>query len=194
MNIVERALALAYCGHSGQFRKGNNLSGVKLPYICHPIDVANLLNRWNIQDENMIAAAFLHDVLEDTRITKDEIANDTNEIVAHYVSELTHDPAVAKQDYINSFPNKPVEIFLIKMADRIANIRDFQASSPDYADKYAMKAENLFRCFYKYNLKGKEIVDKYGINTYSQIDKNIPSCVANELNEEILALRELLDF
>lgn len=176
MNIIENALALAYRGHSGQFRKDNNL-----PYICHPVDVANLLNKWDIRDENMIAAAFLHDTLEDTSITKEEIKNSTNETVAYYVSELTHDPSITKQQYLDSFIDKPIEIFIIKMADRIANVRDFQISSHDYADKYAMKAEKLFRAFY--DSREDEILSKYGIYTCAKIENAIPSCVVINLME-----------
>ena len=170
MNIIENALALAYRGHSGQFRKDNNL-----PYICHPVDVANLLNKWNIKDENMIAAAFCHDLLEDTDITIEQIDSATNGLVANYVHYLTFYGNISKQNYMDSFVDKPIEIFLIKMADRIANIRDFEVSSPDYAYKYAMKAEKLFRAFY--GCRDDEIVNKYGIHTYEKIESDIPSCV-----------------
>jgi GTP pyrophosphokinase len=175
---VKNALDLAYRGHDGQFRKGNNLSGVKLPYICHPVDVANLLNKWNISDEDMIAAAFMHDLLEDTDITIEHIDSTTNGLVASYVHHLTFYGNVSKQEYIDGFAYKPVQILLIKMADRIVNVRDFQVSSPDYADKYALKAKNVFKSFYD---REDEIIKMYGKDTFELISKDIPSCVILEL-------------
>ena len=164
MNIIENALNLAYSSHKGQFRKGNNLSPVKLPYICHPIDVVNLLYKWGVKDENMIAAAFLHDVLEDTETTAQQIIDCTNNVVSYYVENLTHDPKLSKQEYVDSFETKPIEIFLIKLADRICNVKDFTISSPKYALEYAKKASKLYyRIFYMQQTL-PDIIMKYAPN------------------------------
>ena len=171
--MIKNALDLAYRGHDGQFRKGNNL-----PYICHPVDVANILNRWNISDENMIAAAFLHDLIEDTKVTIEQIDSATNGLVANYVHHLTFYGNVSKQDYIDGFAYKPIPILLIKMADRIVNVRDFQVSSPDYADKYALKAKNIFKSFYD---REDEIIKMYGKDTFDLISKDVPITVLLEL-------------
>ena len=170
-NIIKNALDLAHKSHDGQFRKGNNLSGVKLPYVCHPVDVVNILNKWNIPDENMIAAGFLHDTLEDTSVSVEEIVEATNDIVAYYVKELTHDPNVPKQDYIDNFVDKPIQIFLIKVADRICNVRDFEVSSSDYARKYAKKADKIFKSLFK---RYTEIDNTFGSGVSTLIHKDVP--------------------
>ena len=64
--LVERAFAFSEHAHQGQFRKSGE------PYITHPLAVASILSQWRI-DAQGLAAALLHDVMEDTKVTKTEI-------------------------------------------------------------------------------------------------------------------------
>jgi GTP pyrophosphokinase len=73
---VERAIALAIRAHEGQSRKDG-----QLPYVVHPVTVALILSRYT-GDEDTIIAGLLHDVLEDTLVTADEIERAFGEKVA----------------------------------------------------------------------------------------------------------------
>ena len=85
MNITDKALVFATAAHAavGQLRKGSGL-----PYIVHPVAVAELIQTVTHTPE-MVAAALLHDVVEDTDITIELIRDQFGDVVAHYVAGLT---------------------------------------------------------------------------------------------------------
>jgi len=70
-SLIERAFRIAAAAHEGQFRKGS-----RLPYFAHPSAVALLLARSGISDPVILAAALLHDVLEDTELTVETLEVD----------------------------------------------------------------------------------------------------------------------
>ncbi|MBQ8681816.1 MAG: bifunctional (p)ppGpp synthetase/guanosine-3',5'-bis(diphosphate) 3'-pyrophosphohydrolase [Bacilli bacterium] len=72
MNLVEQAEIFAYKAHDGQYRKGDVGNGEKIPYIAHPLEVARRLASYGF-DTEVIAAGFLHDVVEDTDYTLEDI-------------------------------------------------------------------------------------------------------------------------
>lgn len=109
MNIINKALEFALEAHAGQ----KDDSGK--PYIVHPIQTADIL-KFVTNDENLIAAAYLHDVLEDCDIDYKTLVNEFNEDVANLVKEVT------KKSY-NTFPNlKTQRGIMLKFADRLSNI------------------------------------------------------------------------
>ena len=73
--LVERAFAFSENAHQGQFRKSGE------PYITHPLAVASILSQWRL-DAQGLAAALLHDVMEDTAVTKVEIESSFGKPVA----------------------------------------------------------------------------------------------------------------
>jgi len=80
--LVERAFAFSEQAHLGQFRKSGD------PYITHPLAVASILSQWRI-DAQGLAAALLHDVMEDTKVTKNEIETSFGKPVADMVDGVS---------------------------------------------------------------------------------------------------------
>ena len=80
--LVERAFEFSESAHRGQFRKSGE------PYITHPLAVASILSQWRL-DAQGLAAALLHDVMEDTAVTKDEIETKFGKPVADMVDGVS---------------------------------------------------------------------------------------------------------
>ena len=131
LNKLIEAASFAAKKHSGQTRKGENAE----PYINHPLEVANLLvNVGKIEDYDVLIAAILHDTIEDTATTNEEIAELFGETVAGYVAEVTDDKslpkATRKQLQIEHAPHLSSGAKYIKLADKISNIRDVSENPP----------------------------------------------------------------
>lgn len=119
------ALKFAAEKHVSQRRKGSD----DVPYINHPIKVAELLySIGQITDNDVLSAAVLHDTLEDTSTTRDELAQLFGAKVASIVAEVTDDMEQTyddrKREQIRKAPTLSHEAKLIKIADKITNIRD----------------------------------------------------------------------
>ena len=135
--------------HSKQRRKNVDAS----PYINHPIEVAMHLSRvGNIDDEDVLAAALLHDTVEDTQTTKEEIVAEFGERVAHLVLECTDDKGLAKTErkrlQIVNAPHKSPGAKMIKISDKTCNLRSILADPPrgwslDRQKEYFMWAEQV---------------------------------------------------
>ena len=129
--ILLRALAFAAERHSGQRRKDAAAS----PYINHPIALADVLaNEGRVLDVVVLSAAMLHDVIEDTPTTADEIAVRFGTRIAAVVVEVSDDrsldKATRKLRQIEHAPHLSPEAKLVKLADKICNLRDILASPP----------------------------------------------------------------
>lgn len=140
--MILKAAEFASNKHKGQFRKGNR----NTPYINHPIKVAYVLEKFNISDEEIIAAAILHDVIEDTDATATDIENVFNKRVAGLVMEVTDNKAesrdIRKAAQIKNAPNLSHDAKLIRIADKICNIQDVCGlDAPDW--NYERKYEYL---------------------------------------------------
>lgn len=147
MSLVYQAILTATEAHRGQKRKDNTTD-----YIVHCMCVTSDVNRLFGFNETRLCAAMLHDTLEDTTLTYDEIVKDFGVVVANIVKELTYDKSYAdKNAYIESFVNKSDDAFIIKIIDRWNNIQDFlNLGNVDYAYKYAKKAESLLDRAFKF--------------------------------------------
>ena len=138
------ALKFAAKAHEGQFRK----DGVT-PYIEHPKAVVKMLNGWGITRPRLICAAYLHDVLEDTDVTEDEIAKRFTFFVSATVKTLTREAEEDKADYLKRIAGSGVNALLIKCADRICNTLDFiRDGKADYARTYFHMADCVFNALY----------------------------------------------
>ncbi len=133
--ILDAALFSAQ-RHSTQRRKGAAVQ----PYINHLIEVAQLVSTALTEaDTTVLAGALLHDVLEDTTTTKDELEKRFGLVVANLVSELTDDKSLPKEErkrlQIENAPKKSQRAGMIKIADKISNLRAI-ISSPraDWSD------------------------------------------------------------
>jgi (p)ppGpp synthase/HD superfamily hydrolase len=124
LRLVSEAADLAAHRHSGMQRKGRGNE----PYINHLAEVANLLSAATAgADAELVAAGWLHDAIEDTATTEAELAETFGSRVAALVVEVTDDMSLPKparrQRQIIDAPHKSPGAKLIKIADKISNIR-----------------------------------------------------------------------
>lgn len=129
--VLFEALSYASKMHAQQRRKDKEAS----PYINHPIDVANILvTVGNIQDTSVLAAAILHDTIEDTEASEADLIERFGEDIASLVMECTDDKSLPKdrrkQLQIEHAPHKSPRAKHIKIADKISNVRDLSSSPP----------------------------------------------------------------
>ena len=124
IRLVSEAADLAARRHNGMARKGRGNE----PYVNHLAEVANLLALvTDGEDAELVAAGWLHDTVEDTETTRDELAQKFGERVAALVAEVTDDMSLPKpqrrERQIEDAPHKSQGARLIKIADKISNIR-----------------------------------------------------------------------
>jgi len=129
--LILKACEFAADKHRNQRRKDH----ARTPYINHPLAVARVLaDEGGVKDAEMLAAAILHDTLEDTQTTLEELRKAFGRRVASLVAEVTDDKTlpkqVRKQRQIDHGPSKSQGAALIKVADKICNLRDLKKSPP----------------------------------------------------------------
>ncbi len=145
--LIERAICFAALAHKGACRKGSHL-----PYIVHPIETMMLVARMT-DDMEVIAAAALHDVVEDTPFTVSDIRRMFGKRVADLVSFESENKRegqpkdstwrVRKEENLAREKEAPREAKLIMLADKISNIRatarDYRENGDKIWDKFNMK-------------------------------------------------------
>src|SRR3979409_756045 len=124
IRLISEAADFAARRHSGMARKGRGNE----PYINHLAEVANLLAiATDGTDAELVAAGWLHDTIEDTKTTREELAQKFSKRVAALVVDVTDDMTLPKdqrrQQQIIDAPKKSPGAKLIKIADKITNIR-----------------------------------------------------------------------
>ena len=129
--IVMRAAQFAADKHRDQRRKDAQAS----PYINHPIQLANVLWReGGVTDPVVIAAALLHDTVEDTQTTPVELRETFGGTIADIMAEVTDDKNLLKAErkrlQIEHAATLSREAKLVKLADKICNVRDVAAHPP----------------------------------------------------------------
>jgi len=132
LRLVSEAAELAARRHSGQHRKGDENE----PYVNHLAEVASLLaSVTDGDDAELVAAGWLHDTIEDTDTSRDELAERFGARVADMVEEVTDDMTLAKSErrrlQVINAPKKSPGAKLIKIADKISNIRARIFFEPD---------------------------------------------------------------
>lgn len=135
--MVMRALDFMKKAHEGQTRWDGS------PYWKHPEQVANILKSWKIDDPNVIIAAYLHDVLEDTKVTYNEICMEYGFKVVGLVQELTFPKNVSDSDYFEQCYLMSNEAKLIKIADILSNITDISSNKSHKFTKKRLEALNV---------------------------------------------------
>lgn len=131
LGTLVKAVAFAADKHSNQRRE----NAEALPYINHPIALANVLaNEGGVEDATVLCAAVLHDTIEDTETTSEELQAIFGPKVASVVMDMTDDKSLEKslrkQRQVEHAPHISKEAKLVKLADKISNLRDIIASSP----------------------------------------------------------------
>lgn len=152
--LILKAYEFANQNHKGQLRKSGE------PYIIHPVQVAYTLSTLNLDDET-ICAALLHDVVEDTNITRQDIVKEFSESIAEMVDGVTKlsklqyitEKEQQVEDYRKMFlaMGKDIRVILIKLSDRLHNMRTLKylkrdrqiAIAKETADLYAPLANRL---------------------------------------------------
>lgn len=147
IEIVKKAYEYADILHQGQKRQSGE------PYISHPLNVAYILADMHA-DKDTICAGLLHDTLEDTNITKEDIAHDFNQVVANLVDGVTklakmNFSSKQAQNYANTRKiitgiTEDVRIIIIKLADRLHNMRTLGFKTPFKQKENALETMEIF--------------------------------------------------
>lgn len=133
LSLVLRAARFAAHHHQDQRRKGHR----QRPYLNHCIEVAELLaNVGGVSDPILLAGALLHDVIEDTSATTEDVRAAFGDEVLALVLEVTDDKALPKAErkrlQVERAPHKSERARLLKLADKISNLRDLVEDSPEW--------------------------------------------------------------
>ena len=131
LKLLLKALAFAAHKHKDQRRKDVDAS----PYINHPISLADILcNEGQITDIETICGALLHDTVEDTETTAEELQQEFGNTISEIVMEVTDDKALPKaerkQAQIDHAAHISDKAKLVKLADKISNLRDVSNNAP----------------------------------------------------------------
>jgi guanosine-3',5'-bis(diphosphate) 3'-pyrophosphohydrolase len=131
LSLIFKALDFAARKHRDQRRKDE----LATPYINHPIEVTELLiNEGNIADINVLVAAILHDTVEDTETTVEELEAVFGVDIAAIVAEVTDDKALPKAErkrlQIENAGRCSRQAKLVKIADKTCNLRDMLINPP----------------------------------------------------------------
>jgi len=147
LEMIEKAFYYAKKFHKGQKRQSGE------DYIIHPLSTAIILAEIEA-DTNTIIAGLLHDILEDTNVKKDEIAYEFNPYVAMLVDGVTKIGKIVfscKEEEIAGNTRKllngiteDIRIFLIKLADRLHNMRTLEFKTPDKQKENALETIRIF--------------------------------------------------
>jgi len=141
---LESAYHFSETAHQGQFRQSGE------PYITHPLAVASILAQWHL-DSQALTAALLHDVMEDTSVTKTEISRNFGKPVAELVDGVSKLDRIEFETHAEAQAEnfrkmllamaRDVRVILIKLADRLHNMRTLAAVEP--AKKRRIARETL---------------------------------------------------
>ena len=149
---IEKAIKMATKAHEGQMRKSGD------PYISHPLAVMKIVEDWGM-DEDTIIAAVLHDTVEDTNITLEDIRKEFGEQVAFLVDGVTKLSNVRSglRDIDTYLPDTKdhllrllgalgadIRVLIIKLADRLHNLRTLSALPPEKQRKIAKESLEVF--------------------------------------------------
>ncbi len=144
---VEAAYHFSFDAHRGQFRFSGD------PYISHPLAVAETLAAWQLDTQALIAA-LLHDVMEDTAITKAQIAEAFGKVAAELVDGVSKLDKIENQSYEEAQAEnfrkmllamaRDVRVILIKLADRLHNMRTLEALRPDKRRRVARETLEIY--------------------------------------------------
>ncbi len=145
--LIKKAYEFSLEHHKGQVRESGE------PYLVHPLQVATLLAEMRL-DTTAITAGLLHDAVEDTSVTIDEINTEFGEQVAHIVEGVTK---ISKIDFASSEEAQAenvrkmvlammddIRVVLIKLADRLHNMRTLKFLSPERQQKIARETLDIY--------------------------------------------------
>jgi GTP pyrophosphokinase len=145
LSILDRAFEQARVSHEGQLRKSGD------PYITHPVAVAEILAELGL-DPNTIAAALLHDTVEDTNYSQEQLRSEFGDEIATLVEgvtkldRLTYGPT-AEAETVRKMVvamAKDIRVLVIKLADRLHNARTWQYVEPESSARKARETLDIY--------------------------------------------------
>lgn len=146
-SIVEQARIISTCYHQGQWRRSSYRQGqlgrtAKLPYIVHPQNVAKILYHHGYDDETTQAIAWLHDTLEDTAITYEQLSELFGKKIAQGVYLLTRN--VDREEYKQRLLTANTILQIIKIADTVDNLLTLDALTPQGIKRKIVDTQHFY--------------------------------------------------
>ncbi|MCT4575401.1 MAG: HD domain-containing protein [Alphaproteobacteria bacterium] len=152
---IKQALALATEAHKGAFRKAGD---GKTPYVSHPIEVASIIQQYHPENENAIIGALLHDTVEDTDVTFEDIEEMFGVEVYSIIKEVTDDESdlqhlpkdelkkVRRQRQVDNLKNISFEAQLIRLGDKISNVSTIASvnKGPEWQQEYLNFVKDVY--------------------------------------------------
>ena len=185
MTKIDKAIQFATKAHAGTCRKGTDR-----PYILHPVEAMSIVMKFT-DDEDVIAAAVLHDTVEDTGVTEERLEKEFGERVAALVKSVSEDKKEdlsaeatwqeRKQTTITLLKSASRETKLLCLGDKLANLRDM-------ASDYDWIGDELWE---RFNQKDKAQHAWYYRGIYEILREEFPGAV--ELREFAGLLRSVFD-
>lgn len=156
-NVLDRAIVFATEAHEGQFRKGT-----KIPYILHPLEAASIVGTMTTDNE-VIAGAVLHDVVEDTDTTIDDVQELFGDRIAYLVYSESENKRenlsaqstwkVRKQETLDHLKTAPVDVKMITLGDKLSNMRaihrDYNTIGDELWQRFNQKNKNEHYWYYQ---------------------------------------------
>ena len=156
-NVLDRAIVFATKVHKGQFRKGT-----EIPYILHPMEAAAIVGTMTTDNE-IIAGAVLHDVVEDTDTTVQQVQELFGERVSKLVAAESEDKRenlsaestwkIRKQETLDHLKTAPIDVKMITLGDKLSNIRainrDYNTIGDTFWQRFNQKDKNEHYWYYQ---------------------------------------------
>ena len=141
-DLINKAIYWARKYHGDQKRKSGE------PYYSHPLEVAYMISEHKLKTD-VIVASILHDIIEDTEVTAGMIIDNFGWRIAEMVDRLTRDrpdgsKLTVEEILNNSYQEKDKEVLLIKLFDRLHNIQNLGAISPEKVKKVIKETLSFF--------------------------------------------------
>lgn len=150
--MIRRAAAFAAKAHEGMIRKGS-----RIPYIYHPMEVALIVAQMT-DDPEVIAAVYLHDVLEDTSVTPEEIQGEFGARVLSLVQAESEDKSLTwkerKANTVAHLKRAPREVKLLTLGDKLSNMRSTARDYMVIGDEIWQRFNEKHRESHRWYLEG----------------------------------------
>ena len=179
MNKVERAAAFAAKAHAGKCRKGKDK-----PYILHPLEAMAIVKILT-DDEDVIAAAVLHDTVEDTAVTVECLEKEFGSRVAELVASVSEDKKKErsaestwqerKQETIDGLKNASKDIKLLCLGDKLSNLRemskDYEKIGDELWERFNQKDKAMHAWYYRtiYQILAEEFGELEEISEFGEL-------------------------
>lgn len=164
--MIDKAIIFATNAHKGEKRKGKDM-----PYIFHPLEAAIIVAHMS-NDESLIIAAILHDTIEDTDVTYEEIKREFGDNIAELVQKETEDKSKSwlqrKAHTLERLKEETMEVKIIAMGDKLSNMRaiarDYNKQGDKLWERFNEKDKEKQSWYYKgikVSLKELEVYPEY---------------------------------